>query len=183
MLLEKTKQMAILGIMAALSTILAVLGTVISVNTVFFTAAAAFFAGVAVVQYGTASATLFFLVCSALDFFINPNKFHVLLYVVFAGYLLLAEASYRWFQRREKKEWLHRIVRFFLFLLFYVPVVWLLPELFVADTVLERWMTAFWFLPALFGLAVPLWLLYDLAYATMKKELLKILRTANRSNG
>ena len=72
MLLGKTKNIAMLGIMAALSTVLAVLGTVISINTVFFTAVAAFFVGIAVVKYGSASGILFFFVCSMLDFFVNP---------------------------------------------------------------------------------------------------------------
>ena len=49
---NKTRAIAVLGVMAALSTVLTVLGTVISVNTVFFTAAAAFLTGIALTGWG-----------------------------------------------------------------------------------------------------------------------------------
>ena len=87
---NKTKKMAILGVLAALSTVLTVLGTVISVNTVFFTAAAAFLLGIVVVRFGMRYGTVFFAVCSVLDFIFNPNKIHLFLYLAFAGYLLFA---------------------------------------------------------------------------------------------
>ena len=184
MLLGKTKNIAMLGIMAALSTVLAVLGTVISVNTVFFTAAAAFFVGIAVVKYGSASGILFFFVCSTLDFFVNPNKLHVLLYVVFAGYLLVAEISFRGLKKwkGKKKETIHRGIRLIVFLFLYVPGVIFLPELFVAGTVLEKWMSAGWFMTVLLLIGIPLWFIYDLAYFTGKRELLKIFRVAKSSN-
>lgn len=184
MLLEKTKSMAVLGVMAALSTVLTVLGTYISVNTVFFTAAAAFLVGIAVVEYGPGRGTLFFVVCSLLDFFINPNPLHILLYVVFALYFLVAEGSYIGLKKRSgrKKERLHGGIRLVVFLILYVPAVIFLPELFVSDTVLERWMDASWFLPVILAAGIPLWLIFDMAYFAVKKEVIKIFRTVKSGN-
>lgn len=184
MLLEKTKSMAVLGIMAALSTVLTVLGTFISVNTVFFTAAAAFLAGIAVVEYGLGRGMLFFVVCSLLDFFINPNKLHILLYIVFALYFLVAEGSYTGLKKwsGKKKERLHAGIRLSVFAVLYVPAVIFIPGLFVADTVLERWMDAPWFLPALLIAGVPFWLIFDLSYFAVKKEVNKIFRTVKSGN-
>lgn len=184
MLLGKTKKIAMLGIMAALSTVLAVLGTVISVNTVFFTAAAAFLVGIAVVQYGLGLGTVFLFVCSVLDFFVNPNKLHILLYLVFAVYFLVSEGSYMGLKswNGKRKERIHSVIRFGVFALLYVPVMIFLPGLFVSDTVLERWMGAGWFLPVLLVVGIPLWFVVDFAYFVVKREVLKIFQTVKSGN-
>ena len=82
---NQTHKLAVMAVMAALSTVLTVLGTVISVNTVFFTAAAAFLAGIIVTCYGKRAGVLFFAVCAVLDFLVNPDKLHVILYLCLAG--------------------------------------------------------------------------------------------------
>ena len=136
---NKTKTMAILGVLAALSTVLTVLGTVISVDTVFFTAAAAFLAGIVVIRFGMGYGTVFFAVCASLDFIFNPNKLHVFLYLAFAGYLLLSEGSYRLLQRIEgrKKEWIHRGIRLLVFATFYIPLLCCVPQLLVSERILN----------------------------------------------
>ena len=164
---NKTKTMAILGVLAALSTVLTVLGTVISVNTVFFTAAAAFLLGIVVVRFGMRYGTVFFAVCSVLDFIFNPNKIHLFLYLAFAGYLLLAEGSYRLFEKKgaRKGEWLHRGVRLLIFFLLYLPLLIFVPQLLVADQVLK--ISAFY--PVMLLGGVVAWILYDIAYQSFKR--------------
>ena len=88
---NKTKKIAILGVFAALSTVFTVLGTVISVNTVFFTALAAYLLGIIVVRFGIKEGILFYFVCAALDFFVNPDKMHVILYLALAAYILFCK--------------------------------------------------------------------------------------------
>lgn len=164
---NKTKKMAILGVLAALSTVLTVLGTVISVNTVFFTAAAAFLLGIVVVRFGMGYGTVFFAVCTALDFIFNPNKLHLFLYLGFAGYLLLSEGSYRLFRKKEgkKKEWLHRAVRLGVFLALYLPLLVFVPQLLVTEQT-EK-MAAFYPVMVLGGLVA--WVIYDVAYQSFKR--------------
>lgn len=160
--------MAMLGVMAALSTVLTVLGTVISVNTVFFTAAAAFLAGIAVIFYGMGAATLYFCVCLMLDFLVNPNKFHALLYLALAGYILVSEGSYlrlKKIKSERKREWLHRGIRFLVFEIFYLPLLIWLPELLVSDALWEK----AWFLPVMLPAGILIWIIYDLAYFAAKK--------------
>lgn len=174
---KKGKIMAMLGVMAALSTVLTVLGTLISVNTVFFTAAAAFLVGIVVVSYGFSYGTCFFLVCSALDFFINPNKLHVFLYLALGGYILLAEGSFKIMEKRLQGRTLnygHRFLRFIIFELMYVPVLLLVPQLLVAHTLLEKT----WFLPAMLGLGIVAWLIYDWAYACGKATVYRYFKKA-----
>lgn len=102
---NKTKKIAILGVFAALSTVFTVLGTVISVNTVFFTALAAYLLGIIVVRFGIKEGILFYFVCAALDFFVNPNKMHVILYLALAAYILLSEGIFLLMQKKNLKEW------------------------------------------------------------------------------
>lgn len=165
---SKTKIIAVLSVMAALSTVLTVLGTVISVNTVFFTAAAAFLVGISVCSYGMGYGTIFFFVCLALDFFINPNKLHVLLYLVLAGYILLSEGTYLLLGRMKDgkgKEWLHRGIRLVIFEVLYLPVLIFIPKLFASDTMLAKP----WFMLVMIPGGVLVWFIYELAYFVVKK--------------
>ncbi|MCH5265561.1 MAG: hypothetical protein J1F02_06655 [Lachnospiraceae bacterium] len=165
---NKAKTMAALGIMAAAGTVMMVLGTVISINTLFFTAAAAFLTGIAVVTYGVGYGTVYLFVCGALDFLVNPNKLHVFLYLAMAGYLLLAEGTYRGMKKfpdGRKKEWLHRGIRLALFAALYLPVLIYLSRLFVSEQIRE----SKWFFPVMLPAGLLAWLVYDLAYSAVKK--------------
>lgn len=165
---NKTKIIAVLGVMAALSTVFTVLGTVISVNTIFFTAAAAFLMGIVVCSYGMGYAAIFYLVCLVLDFLFNPNKLHVFLYLAFAGYILLAEGTWLLLgkmQEGKKKEWLHRGIRFLIFEIFYLPLLFFLPQILVADTMLAKP----WFMLVMIPGGIIAWIIYDLAYFAAKK--------------
>ena len=113
---NKTKKIAILGVFAALSTVFTVLGTVISVNTVFFTALAAYLLGIIVVRFGIKEGILFYFVCAALDFFVNPDKMHVILYLALAAYILLSEGIFLLMQKKNPKEWVHCVIRLVIFL-------------------------------------------------------------------
>ncbi len=166
---NRTKRIAVMGVLAALSTVLLVLGTFISVNTLFFTAAASFLAGIVLLRFGKKEGLLFYVVCAVLDFIINPNKVHVLLYLALAGYVVLSELTYSFLRGEEKKakEWRHRLVRFCLFLVIYVPCIIFFPKLFVSGQILQK----SWIFPALLGGGVIGWFLYDIAYAVFKKVL------------
>ncbi len=165
---KKARTIAVLGIMAAFGTVLLLLGTVIAVNTLFFTAAAAFLAGLAVVFYGVGCGAVYVCVCGLLDFLFNPDKLHVLLYLAMAGYLVLAEGSYRGMKKMadgRKKEWVHRGLRLLFFGALYVPVLLFMSGLFLP----ERIRTAEWYLPVLLPAGFFVWLIYDAAYSAVKK--------------
>lgn len=165
---NKTRKIAVLSTLAALSTILVVLGTVISVNTVFFTAAAAFLAGIVTMRYGIGYSAVFFAVCTVLDFIFNPDKLHIFLYMGFAGYLLLSEGTYRILPGREgkKKERMHLGLRLIIFEILYVPLLLFIPRLLISDSLMN--MTGFFPIMMIVGLLA--WFLYDLAYTAFKRS-------------
>lgn len=181
MFLNRTKQLAVLAVMAALSTVLTVLGTVISVNTVFFTSAAAFFVGIVAVEMGFRAGTLFFFVCLSLDFLLNPNKLHGFLYMALALYTLLAEVVYaalKRIQNKRRREWLCRGVRLLIFSVCYCPVALLLPRLFVS----EKIASLSWYIPASVIIGIVFWLLYDIAYIEVKKMVYRHLSKLRRTH-
>lgn len=159
--------MAVLGVMAALSTVLLILSTISTVNTVFFTVLASFFVGVAVVVYGAAYGFIFYIVCGLLDFLFNPNVLHVFLYMAMAGYLFLSELIWKKMPLKEsrKKEWIHRGIRILLIVGLDISVLYFLPELFLAEGFLEKK----WFVPMAVAVGFVLMFIYDIAYVMCKK--------------
>ncbi|MBO4396709.1 MAG: hypothetical protein J5819_10245 [Eubacterium sp.] len=97
---KRTRMVATLGVMAAISVILLVLGTLISINTVFFTAAASFLVGIAVVKYKFGAGLMIFLGCAVLDLLLNPDKFHVFLYLAMGGFILFGEGTYKLLEKQ-----------------------------------------------------------------------------------
>lgn len=164
---NRTKQLAVMAVMAAFSTVLTVLGTVISINTVFFTALAAYLAGIMLMRYGKAPGILFYVVCAMLDFFVNPDKLHVLLYLVLAGYIVFSEFIYCLLSisDNKKKGRIHLLLRIIIFVVLYVPLVWFLPQYFVNEKMLQHT----WIFPVLLALGVVGWLLFDKAYCVFKR--------------
>lgn len=165
------KRMAALAMMAALSMVLILLGTVIPVNTLFFTAAAAYMTGIAVVLYGKVQGSVYFAVCLCLDFFLNPDKLHVLLFVFFGGYILISEITYQWLteKRKDQKiEQVHRVIRLILFMAGFVPVACFVPDLLVEGTTLSQWIHASWFTVAAVAAGLVFWWIYDAAYGSFK---------------
>ncbi len=168
--------MALLGILAALSTLLVVLGSLISVNTIFFTALAAFLLGIVLLISPKGQGIVFFLVCLALDFFLNPNKLHVFLYLGLGGYILLAELTYEGLKKKvegKRLENLHRALRLVIFLLGFLPIFFFLPDLLLAQTRVAEFQDQVWFELAAVVAGVVFWAIYDLAYGIFKREFYK----------
>lgn len=170
---ERTRMIATLSVLAAISTILLVLGTLISINTIFFTALAAFIVGIVVVRYGFGAGVMLFIGCSLLDFLLNPDKFHVLLYLAMAGFTLLAEGSYKLLEKSipdpKKRNLIHLICRFLVFTAGYVPIIVFLPRLFLERTAIEHFYTTDWYMWAIIAVGIIGFIVYDLAYLFVKK--------------
>ena len=170
---RRTRMVATLGVMAAISAILLVLGTLISINTVFFTALAAFLVGISVVKYGFGAGLMLFLGCSVLDLVLNPDKFHVLLYLAMAGFILFSEGSYKLLEKRiadpGKCNKIHLICRIAVFFIVYMPLAIWVPRLFLTETAVANLYGNEWIYWALPGVGVVAFVIYDLAYLFVKR--------------
>lgn len=177
---ERTRMVATLGVMAAVSVILLVMGTLISINTVFFTALAAFLVGIAVVKYHFAAGLMLFFGCGILDLVFNPDKFHVLLYLAMAGFILFSEGSYKILEKRvmdpRKRNGIHLVCRIVVFFLAYIPLAIFIPRLFLTDAAVMKFYGHEWIYWALPGIGVAAFVVYDLAYIFVKRTYMHLFR-------
>ncbi len=170
---ERTRMVATLGVMAAVSVILLVLGTLIAVNTVFFTAIASFLIGIIVIRYNFGAGLMLYVGSALLDLFINPDKFHVFLYLAMGGFILFGEGSYKILEKRiadyKKRNRIHIVVRFLIFFTGYTPLVIFLPRLFLTSDRVTDLIENPWIKLVLVGAGVIAFLVYDIAYVYVKR--------------
>lgn len=181
--LSATQSIALLGVLAALSLVSLVLGSVVVVNTLFFTALAAFFVGVAIISCGISRGVVFFFVCTLLDFLFNPNKLHVLLYVIFAIYILVAEISWKLMKGddskeakfspvQRKKRILHFFIRLIVYSILYIPAAWFFPQLIFSEKILQSTFV----IAIMIGGGIAAFIIYDLAYLSWKRFYFTIIK-------
>lgn len=177
---DRVKKIAMLGMMAAISAVLLILGTLISVNTVFFTALASFLVGIMVVRYGFGSGLMLYLGAALLDLLLNPDKFHIFLYLAMAGFVLVGEGSYKLFEKRipdpKKRNGIHLMCRILVFFAGYVPLVIWLPRLFLTGEAVKFLLNESWITWAMLGAGVVAFIVYDFAYLVVKRTFLHIFR-------
>ena len=177
---RRTKMIAALAIMTAVSTVFLLIGTFIAVNTVFFTAAASFLVGIIVVKYGVGAGLMLFMGSAILDLILNPDKFHVILYLAMGGFILIAEATYKLLEKRYMnpmtRNLLHLVIRLAVFFALYIPVAIFFPMLFLSGETWSMFSDLGWVRYVLPGVGVVAFVVFDLAYLFVKKAYLHIFR-------
>ncbi|WP_099468109.1 hypothetical protein [Konateibacter massiliensis] len=128
----KAKQVAFLGLLAALVALLIIFASVIETNTLFLLAAAAFIVGIAIREFGLRLGGGFFVACILLGFLLSPNKLYVLTYAGLSLYIVWDEAAYRLLEKidvKKHKKTLFFALKFVFFNLLYIPALLLFPQL------------------------------------------------------
>jgi hypothetical protein len=157
----KAKQVAFLGLLAAVVSILMILASVIKTSTLFLLAAAAFLVGVAIREYGIRIGFGFFVACILLGFLLSPNKLYVFTYAGFSLYILWDEVAYSMLAReffQKHRRLLFMISKFLLFNLLYLSVLYLFPKIIFAG----EFSAQVWIMLILAGQIG--WIIYDKAY-------------------
>lgn len=157
----KAKQMAFLGVLAALDIILMVLASILEINTLFLLAAAAFLVGIAIREFGLRLGSSFFVVCALLGLFLSPNKLYVLTFTGFSLYIIWNEMAFAFLSRarfQNKRKILFLLSKLIFFNLLYIPAIIWLPKLFFAGTMNTNLYILF------IILGQPALLIYDKAY-------------------
>lgn len=156
----KTRQVAFLGLLAAIVSILIVFASILETNTLFLLAAAAYLVGIAIREYGLRLGVGFFLACILLGFLLSPNKLYVFTYAGLSFYILGNEASYLLLTKKQVKvnKRVHFWIKLVLFNIIYLPAIILFPKLLFVGIIST---------PILIGLLAGGqvgWLIYDKAY-------------------
>lgn len=156
----KAKQMAFLGLLAAVVCLFIIFASLLETNTLFLLAASAYAVGIAIREFGLRLGFGFFIACILLGFLLSPNKLYVLTYAGLSLYIVWTEASY-WFLSRthfHRYKSLLFFVKLAFFNLLYIPVLLLFPHILFTGTIST---------PIIFGLLIGGqfgWYLYDKAY-------------------
>ena len=177
---RRTKMIAALAIMTAVSTVFLLIGSFIAVNTVFFTAAASFLVGIIVVKYGFGAGLMLFMGSAILDLLLNPEKFHVILYLAMGGFILIAEGTYKLLEKHimnpMTRNLLHLVIRLAVFFALYIPVAIFFPMLFLSSETWSMLGDFGWLRFVLPGVGFIASIVFDLAYLFVKKAYLHIFR-------
>lgn len=121
--------MAFSGLALSLCVIAIVLSGILEFNTLFLLAAAAFFVGIIQREFGTRFGLAFFLAAILLGFILAPNKLYCITFGALALYILLVEVIYPHLAGLTHPRIGFWILKYLIFNLIYLPVLFLLPTL------------------------------------------------------
>lgn len=131
----KAKKMAFGGLLLALTILCMSLGSLIESNTLFLLAAASYFVGIVIRETGLGTGLAFYAGAVLLGFLITPNKFYVISYAGLGFYILATELAwcllgrFAWKKSPDAVFW---IIKYGIFNLLYLPVVFFFPKLIFA---------------------------------------------------
>lgn len=168
---ERTKKVAGIGMLSALSVLLLVAGSFVTVNTLFLTALAAYLVGYAIFRYGLPAGAMQCVICTLLDAFLNPDKINFFVYLGFSMYILLSECIFRTANKiKDLKKKMRRqlIYNWILFNIIYIPTVLFFENILIQEAAFTG-STQKWILLAIGQIG---WWIYDKAY----REFFRFLR-------
>lgn len=156
-----TKKMAFSGLALALTVIAIVLSGVLEINTLFLLAAAAFIVGVIIRECGLRFGSAFYLAAVLLGVMLAPNKLYCLTFGALALYILALEWAHYLLGKISttlNRNILFWVLKFLIFNLIYLPVLFLLPELLFPGGIATQ------YLPVLIAAGQVALLIYTKAY-------------------
>ncbi len=173
-MLLNAKKVALSGLLAAFSVVLMILSSVIETSSLFFIAAASFCVGIVIRECGLWWGAGFYVASVLLNFLLAPNKMYCITLAAMSLYLLLTEwlwkkvAENERLEKRNLKLWIGKYV---IFNLIYIPIIWLMPNLFLTKEVSQMMILGLW---AAGQVAV---FVYDYAYRYFQGKIWGKLRT------
>jgi hypothetical protein len=127
----KAKQMAFLGLLAAMTSVLIIFASLLESNTLFLLAAAAFLVGISIREFGIRIGIGFFAACIFLGFLLAPNKLYVMTYSALSLYIVWNEAVYRILAKlriQKHKQIFFYLIKLAFFNILYIPMIFIFPQ-------------------------------------------------------
>lgn len=169
--------MAFLGILLAFTIILVVMSSILETNTLFLLSLASFLVGGAIRETGLKQGFVFLFAAILLSLIVAPNKLYCLtfsamgIYLVGASYAFEKIAISAKIQKKMLALW---CVKFVLFNMLFLPILWFLPTLIIATEL--NLMTKIGIILA----AQVFLLVYDYAYRYFQGHIWKKIYRTNR---
>ncbi len=128
MLLNKSRPLALLGLLLAINQILIVLAAVLDISSLTFLAAAAMMIGIAVLETGLGMGAAFFLASCLLGLILCPQPLYIVSYAVMGLYVLIKEVVEKKLKPRLPK-WAVWGIKLLAFNLYFIPLLLLFPQI------------------------------------------------------
>jgi hypothetical protein len=163
-MLLKSKEMAFLGMLLAITVLLIVLAGIIETNTLFFLVAASYAVGIAIKKAHFKMGLAFYIAACLLSFFIAPNKIYVVTFAFLGLYMLLSEGAFevvaqsQTIKNRFHALWLAKII---IFNSLYLPCIFFFPQLIISQSIAQ--LPSWWLLLAI-AVGQVFLVIYDYAY-------------------
>lgn len=173
----KAKELAVSGLMLALTVICILLGSVIETNTLFLLAAASYCEGIIIREYGLRSGIAFFTAGILLGMLVAPNKFYVISYGAMALYILLTEVLWDMVGKLTPgsgQRSMYVAVKYLIFNIIYLSMIY-----FMRDLIFPQKLSALMWLGVILAGQIGVWF-YDKAYHYFQGELWGKLRKSLR---
>ena len=133
----KSKQIAFLGVLAAIAVLFVVLSGIIEPNTLVFLGLASLCVGVSISEMGIKMGIAFYIAVVLLSLIIAPVKLYCLTFAIVSLYVVISEGIMRFTEAHFSEELLQRMRYLFKFVAFnvlYVPVMVFAPKLLYSGT-------------------------------------------------
>lgn len=144
----KSKKIAFLGLLTALSVVLIIFSGIFEFSTLFFLCIAAACVGIAIYEAGVVSGCCLFVASVILGILLAPNKMYCFTYSALSVYIIAIEATLRIVEKKiQDRNQRNRIVlplKFVYFNAIYLPILFFLPKLIYSGT----------FSPIVYGIAI-----------------------------
>ena len=162
------KNMAVGGLLLALSVVCMILGSVIETNTLFLLAAASYFVGIIIREMGLRTGAAFYLAANLLGFIVAPNKFYVLSFAAMGFYILAVEVIFVLLGKMKgtvNRKALFWGLKYLVFNVMYIPML-----LFFQQILFGKSLTGMWMFGVIAAGQIGLWI-YDRAYEYVQAHL------------
>lgn len=175
----KTRDIAMAGVLMALSVLCIVLGGIVEFSTLTLLLLAAFLSGAVICDMGLMIGAMYIAGTFILGFLIGSQKMYAFTYLGFSLYIFLVEAAYRQQLKLmvkkddgNQRKWnvIIWIYKFFIFNIIYIPCLVFMPQVFLGTGFSDAMVVGIGFA------GQPLWVLADVAYNTFIFKIWKPFR-------
>lgn len=137
MLLNRSRKIAVSGLLLAVNQLFIVLASFIDVSSLTMLAVAAMVIGVAIFELDLKNGCIFFAASCLLGIILSPMKLYMISYGMMGAYVLVKECMDRWFYKRWNR-WVLLGSKLVLFNVYFIPLLVLLPDVLLAPGEFEK---------------------------------------------
>ena len=128
MLLNKSRKIALLGLLLAINQIFIILAAVLDISSLSFLAVAAFVIGIAILETSLRDGVIFFVASCLLGLILCPQPLYIISYAAMGIYVLLKEFLEKKL-KGKKSRWVLWAMKLIGFNIYFIPLLLLFPQI------------------------------------------------------